>query len=186
MAKATSKEHCVKCGKERATLKCAGCLRDFCYDHLNDHRQELSQQFDEIEFNRDLFRQTLNEQSNNSLFKQIDQWEKDSIEIIKQTANQCRQILIQHTNNNINQIEINLSKLTDQLKYTRQENNFNEIDLNQYKDKLKQLRIELNRLHNVSIQQDSTSLVNKISVLVSYGKDMNIYFYKKIIFRRFY
>jgi hypothetical protein len=186
MAKATSKEHCVKCGKKRATLKCAGCLRDFCYDHLNDHRQELSQQFDEIEFNRDLFRQTLNEQTNNSLFKQINQWEKDSIEIIKQTANQCRQILIQHTNNNINQIEINLSKLTDQLKYTRQENNFNEIDLNQYKDKLKQLRIELNRLHNVSIQQDSTSLVNKISVLVSYGKDMNIYFYKKIIFRRFY
>jgi len=184
MAKVTSKEHCVKCGKKRATLKCAGCLCDFCYDHLNDHRQELNQQFDEIEFNRDLFRQTLNEQTNNSLFKQIDQWEKDSIEIIKQIANQCRQILIEHRNDNINQIEINLAKLTDQLKYTRQENNFNEIDLNQYKDKLKQLTIELNRLHNVSIQQNSTSLVNKISVVVSYGKDMNIYaFHRKNFYR---
>ena len=59
-------------------------LQIFCFNHLTDHRQELSQQLDEIEINRDIFRQTLNEQINNpkkhSLIKQIDQWEEDSIE----------------------------------------------------------------------------------------------------------
>jgi hypothetical protein len=77
MAAAITKAHCVKCGKGRSTLKCAGCSQDFCFNHLIQHHQELSEQLDDIEINRDLLRQKLNEQTNNSkqhlLIKQIDQ-----------------------------------------------------------------------------------------------------------------
>jgi hypothetical protein len=67
------------------------------------------------------------------LIKQIDKWKKDSIQKIQQTAEECRQILLQHTNEHFNQIEINLAKLTDHLRETRQENDFNEIEINQLK-----------------------------------------------------
>jgi chromosome segregation ATPase len=172
--------HCAKCGKERWTSKCAGCSQDFCYNHLPDHRQELSQQLDEIEINRNLLRQTLNEQTNNPeqhlLIKQIDEWEKDSIKIIEETAKQCRESLFEHTTKSINQIETNLSKLTDEMREIRKENDFNEIDLNQLKNKLTKLAEELDKPANVSVQQESTSLIKKIRIVVSSRKFVFIIF----------
>ena len=53
MAMAANKERCVTCGKEKAVMKCEGCSKSFCYNHVIDHRQELSQQLDEIGVNRD-------------------------------------------------------------------------------------------------------------------------------------
>jgi hypothetical protein len=170
MATATGKSRCVTCGKEKGAVRCEGCQQIFCFDHLTNHRQELSQQLDEIEINRDLFRQTLNEQTNNrekhSFIKQIDRWEEDSIKKIEQTAKECRQLLLQHTIEHINEIEVNLAKLTDQLRQTRKENDFNEIDLCQLKQKMTQLTEELDKLPYVSIQQDSASFINKIVVVV--------------------
>ncbi|CAF1550279.1 unnamed protein product, partial [Adineta steineri] len=63
MATVASKARCVTCGKEKSTVRCDGCSQPFCYNHLVDHRQELNKQLDEIEVSRDLFRQTLTEQS---------------------------------------------------------------------------------------------------------------------------
>jgi DNA repair ATPase RecN len=174
MATRISKALCVKCGKERSTLKCAGCLQDFCCNHFKDHREELSEELDQIEMNRDLFRQTLNEQTNNlkqhSLFKQIDRWEKDSIKIIEQTAKQCRESLFKHITKSIDQIEISVSKLTDEMREIRKENDFNETDLNELKNKLTQLAKELDQPTNVSVQQDSASLINKICIVASSRK----------------
>jgi hypothetical protein len=173
MATGSNKELCIKCGRGRATSKCAGCLQDFRYDYLTDHRRELSQLLDGIEVDRDIFRQTLNEQSNHLdkhlLIQEINQWEQDSIKQIQQVANECRHKLIRHRTKNIHQTELNLTKLTDQLRKIRQENDFNEIDLNQFKEKLKQLEEELHQSSNVSIKQISTPLINKISVVISSG-----------------
>jgi hypothetical protein len=174
MAASTSRAQCVKCGKERATLKCSGCSQDFCYTHLSDHRQELSLQLDDIEVHRDVFRQTLNEQTtnpkNHPLMKQIDQWEEDSIRKIQQTAKECRQQILHNSTEHINNTEINLVKLTDQLRQARQENDFNEIDLHEFRQKLTQLVEELDKPKNISIQQNSSSLVDKICVVISSRK----------------
>ena len=128
MATATGKARCVTCNKEKSAVRCEGCLQIFCFDHLTNHRLKLSEELDEIEINRDLFRQTLNEQINDpqkhSLIKQIDQWEEDSIKKIQQTAKECKQILVPHMTEHFNQIEVNLTKLTNQLRQTRQENYF--------------------------------------------------------------
>jgi uncharacterized damage-inducible protein DinB len=177
MATANSKVHCVKCGKERATSKCGGCSQDFCYKHLTDHRQELSEQLDEIEVNRDVFRQTLTQQTNDltkhSLIEEIDKWEEDSIRKIQQTANECKQLVLQHSTAHINQIEINLTKLTDELREIRKENDFNEIDLQHLKQKLAELIEQLNEPLNISFQQNPSLLVDKISVLISSRKYLN-------------
>ena len=177
MAIATGKAQCIICSKEKCAVRCEGCQQIFCRNHLTDHCQELSEQLDDIEINHDLFVQILNEQTNNPkkhfLIKQIDQWEEDSIRKIQQTAKECRQILLEHTPEYFNKIEINLTKLTDQLRKTRQENDFNEIDIKHLQQKLTLLSEQLNNPSNLSIQQDSTSFINKISVVVSSGKCLN-------------
>jgi hypothetical protein len=67
-------------------------------------------------------------------------------------------------------MEINLTKLTDQLRQTREENDFNETELNKFKQKLTQLAKELDKPLNISIQQSSVSLINRISVVASCGE----------------
>jgi hypothetical protein len=175
MATVTGKARCVICKKERSAVRCEGCLQIFCFNHLNDHRQDFNRELDEIEMNRDLFRQTLNEQINHPpkhiLIKQIDQWELDSIEKIQQTAKTCRETVCQQTNKHFNQMEMNLNNLTNQIRNFRQENDFNEIDLKHLKQKLTQLEKDLDQISaNVSIQEDSRSFINKISVVISSGK----------------
>ncbi|CAF1406982.1 unnamed protein product [Adineta steineri] len=173
----SGKENCVKCEKERATSRCTGCLQYFCYSHFKDHHQELNKQLDEIEVSRDIFKQILDLQINRTnhglILKQIDEWEENSIKIIQQTANECREIVFQYANRDIHQIEVNLIKLTDQLTEMRREDDFNEIDikelvesLSHLKDQLKETKEEPNPPSNLSIQQTFTPLVNKISVII--------------------
>ncbi len=49
---------------------------------------------------------------------------------------------------------------------TWEENDFNEIDLREFKRILMQLTEELDKPSNISVQRDSASFINKISVLV--------------------
>jgi hypothetical protein len=174
MATATGKGRCITCGKEKRAVRCEGCSQLFCFDHLPDHRLELSAQLDDIEVHRDIFRQTLNEQTTNpkkhSLIKQIDQWEEDSIRKIQQTAKECRKQILRHSSEHIKNTEMNLVRLTDQMRQTRQENDFNEIDLHEFRQKLTQLVEELDKPKNISIQQNSSSLVDKICVVISSRK----------------
>jgi chromosome segregation ATPase len=171
MATATAKACCVICGKGKATLKCTGCSQHFCYNHVAEHRQELNQQLDEVELNRDVFRQTLTDQTTDSkqhpLIKQIDKWERESIHKIRQTAEEAKQLVLQHTIEQIARIEVRLNKLTDELREGRQENDFFETDLKQWKEELKRLTEELATPSNIKLQQDSTPLVSRIYVNVT-------------------
>jgi hypothetical protein len=171
MATATSKARCVSCGKEKAVMKCGGCLQDFCFNHMTDHRQELGKQLDEIEVTRDLFRQTLTEQSSkpqkHALMQQIDRWEHDSMNKIRKTAEEARQRLLKHTTEYFNGMEVKLNKLTDQLRESRQENDFIETDLQQWKQQLNLLKDELNKPSTITVTDDTTPLVTKICVSVA-------------------
>jgi chromosome condensin MukBEF ATPase and DNA-binding subunit MukB len=168
MATANNKTRCVVCSKERATLRCAGCLQEFCFTHLADHRQELNKQLEEIEVNRDLFRQSLTQQieqpNNHQLIQQINQWEQKSFEIIRQKAEEVRQVILKSTNESTQQLEIKLNTLTQQLRDSRQENDFNEINLHQFQQELERLTNQLSKSSNVSIREDATSFISKISV----------------------
>ena len=175
MATAASKGRCLICKKEKATTRCHGCSEDFCFNHLVEHRQELSQQFDHLENQRNLFRQTLTEQTKNPqkhvLVQQINQWEKDSINKIRQTAEEAREMLLKYTDEHTNEVEMKLNKLTEELKEIREENDYNEIDLNEMKKKLNELEGKLNKPSNVAIKQDSSpAFIEKISVHISSGE----------------
>ena len=171
MATANVKARCVTCGKEKATSKCAGCSQDFCYKHLGDHRQELGKQLDEVEVMRDLFQQTVNEQKldpkKQSLIQEIDQWEHDSMKKIRQTAEEARQEVYSHITVHFTKIERKLNEFTDQLRRSRDEEDFFESDLHEWSKELNQLTEQLAKPSIVTIHQDQTPLITKICVHVS-------------------
>jgi len=97
MASSTpTKAPCVTCGsKSVGIFKCEGCSQTFCRKHVNEHRNVLSHQLDEIVLEHDTLQQTIAEKDDQkdyrqSLHKQIDQWEQDSIIKIQQTAEEAR------------------------------------------------------------------------------------------------
>jgi chromosome segregation ATPase len=168
MATTTDRNRCAICNKEKATLRCGGCSKDFCFSHVADHRQELSKQLDEVEVTRDIFRQTLTEQSSqpqkHPLVQQIDQWELESINKIRQTAEEARQRLLQYTTGHVTEIEVQLNKLTDQLRQCRQEDDFFETDLSRWTKELTRLMDALNKSPNINVRQDSVPFVKKLVV----------------------
>jgi hypothetical protein len=178
MATTTGKLRCVICSKEKATLKCGGCLQDFCYNHWDLHRQQLNTQLDEIEINRDLFRQSLTQQieqpNNQILIQQINQWEIKSIKVIQQTAEEARKVTLNNSNEYQHQLEIKLNELTNQIRESRHENDFNEINLRQFQEELDRLTKELVKPTSISIREDPTSLINKVSVHMSDASDIHI------------
>lgn len=146
--------------------QCAGCSQNFCYNHIVEHRQQLSAQLDQIEQDRFLFQQTLDLHRANSqkslLFQQVDRWEQESIDKIKQTAQEIRQLLSSHTNENT--IKTELNELTQQIRHSRDEEDFNEEDLHKWKEQLKQLTQQLNTPPNIVVQQIEIPLINKIQI----------------------
>jgi chromosome segregation ATPase len=173
MATATGRIRCDACHKQRVTYKCRGCSLEFCFGHLKDHRQELGQQLDKIEVTRDLFRQSLTEQTKEpqkqSLIQQINEWELESIDKIRHTAEEARQTLLKHTAKHSIRIEDKLSKLTNKIREHREEDDFFEDDLRQWNEELTRLQDQLIQPSNNAIRQDLTPLVTKMSVNVYDG-----------------
>ena len=165
-----SKNQCASCGKGKAVTKCEGCLQSFCYNHFLDHREELSKQLDEVENNRDILRQKLIEQETepqkyaSTLIQQVDKWECNSIKIIQRTAEEARQIILKHTEEQTIQVESQLNQLTDQLRQYRQRNDFLESDLQKWKQELIKLSSQSTTLSNITIREDLTSPVTTIQV----------------------
>jgi hypothetical protein len=174
MATSTGKTHCVTCGKGKAAYICVGCSKYFCFQHLAEHRQVLEKQLDDIENERNLFRQTLIEQKTDPLkhplIQQIDKWERDSIKKIRKTAEESKQLLVQYTQGHVEKVETKLANLTENLKQTRQENDINEIILNELEEQLIRLKKELVEPPDVSIQYDSSPFVTKIAVVIGTRK----------------
>ncbi|CAF1122436.1 unnamed protein product [Adineta steineri] len=168
---ANNKTQCFKCNKEKITYSCEGCLKRFCLIHLTEHQQILNEELNHIINDYDQFKQRINEQKqnpqNHSLIKQINQWERNSIEKIQQKAQNCREILIQSSQIFINDIEKKFKDLSEQIKQIHKENELNEINLNYLRNQLIELTKELNNPSNISIQQDSQSFISEISIIIS-------------------
>lgn len=151
MATGGGKAQCITCKKEKSTVRCNGCLKEFCYDHWPHHRQYLNEQLDELVTNRDLLQQELIEQ--------------------RRKITEGRPLLSpQHKVERLRQIDVNLTELTDRLRTTRQENDFNEFDIHQLKQNLIELAGVLSREADDSLERTSTTLNDIMSGLESSGK----------------
>lgn len=148
---------CIRCGKSGGVFTCDGCEKSFCGHHTAAHRQELAHQLDVIGQEHDLLRRDLTENTGQDLIlNRINTWENESIIKIKMAAVKARTDLYQFRK----EIEISCSKVSDELRSSRELDSYSEIDLNRWMEKLQILR---NQLENPTIEQrrdaDSIDLI---------------------------
>jgi hypothetical protein len=173
MAEASIQTKCSMCNEETSTFLCRGCSKDFCSEHLTEHLEILKKRLHQIQNDYNEFRQIVIDQKDDPeqhpLIEEINQWEKDSINKIKQTAKECRQKLIYYTNKIINEIKITLDDPKQQpIEIQGKNKDFNEIHLKQFNEKLNKLKEKLNQPKHLSIKQQSNSFINKI--FIQFGK----------------
>ncbi|CAF1357735.1 unnamed protein product [Adineta steineri] len=164
-----NKTQCFTCNKDKITYLCGGCLRNFCLMDLTKHRQILKEELHLIINDYDQFKEIFSEQKPNShdlsLIDQINQWETDSIDKIKQEAQDCRNIIIGYSQTFLNDIEMKFNDLSEQMKQIDEENEFNEINLNYLRIQLRKTTEELNNPSTISIEEDSQPFINEISII---------------------
>ncbi|CAF1280082.1 unnamed protein product [Adineta steineri] len=169
-----NKTQCFTCNKDKITYPCEGCLKNFCLMDLTKHRQILNEELHLIINDYDQFKEIFSEQKPNSddlfLINQINQWEIDSIEKIKQKAKDCIEIVIKSSQTFLNDIEIKFNDLNEQLDQIHNENEFNEMNLNYFRNQLIKITLEINNLPKTTIQQHSQLFINDISIISTKGK----------------
>jgi len=162
MATSNTIMKCFVCREEIPTYICTGCSKHFCVDDLMKHREELKLKFHQIEDQRNQFAQTLDDEKNNHpLIQQITQWERISIEKIRQTAQEQRNLVQQYPQT----IEVKLRSFTEEMQETVKKKDFNEIILKKLQIKLEDLKNQLYQTDYIQIKQDSSStFINKLFI----------------------
>jgi hypothetical protein len=171
MATSTSqKSPCATCGKVTGLFTCRGCQKDFCTRHVAEHRQELGKQMDELTFDHDRFRQNLMEQTtepqSHALMKEIDDWEQESINKIHRAADDARKQLQNTISDHATKLTEALSKIADELRKAREDDDFFETDLKQWIDKLDQLKKDLAHPPNIKIRQENNNVIPFIPKII--------------------
>ncbi|CAF3394194.1 unnamed protein product [Rotaria socialis] len=166
---ATTSKQCFICKKEKSDLHpCGGCSEKFCWQDLPKHHQEHVLELEKIVIDCDTFQQSISEQqqdlNHRPLIQQVNKWERDSIMKIQQTAEDCRQRLIKSTDDNIIEMKKRLNQFITDLRKMRNDDDFNEIHINKLRLLLEKLKKKLEQPLNVSILEEPTPFINKISI----------------------
>ena len=167
-----SKRSCATCKKLAGVFICRGCEEDFCRIHANEHRQDLDRQIDELSIDHDQIQQNLVEQFDAKcqtlLFKQIDQWERSSIENIHQFADETRNEIKQICSEQETSLAKRLKTLTDNIKQSREDDSFFETEIREWKTKLNELKDDLINCRAASIQpiDDAIRIIPKLLITI--------------------
>jgi hypothetical protein len=140
--------------------------------HYNSHRRLLREEITEIIGEQHQFQDTLQQQIINPelhpFIKQIDEWEKESIEKIQRRARELRQQLFQLTTTLRNQLSQKFEQLSEQLIDGQTYDGFIETDLCRWKQILNDLKANLTSPSTIAINQYiSTPLIQNIYVVIT-------------------
>lgn len=182
MAMAIIRKKCSKstCEVEKGTCDCNGCATTYCPHHYQEHREALGTLRHEIECDYNVLKQTLHDKKNAPI-SDINQWVQQSMDAIKQIAEQYQRKFIEYRNRSISDIENQLQRLDLTLRQISKENSLDETELNQTKEIIHTLRDELNTVLDISTEPESTPSTITFSLRVPFHNgDITI----KSIFQR--
>jgi hypothetical protein len=138
-------ESCVKCNKSSGILLCTGCNRTLCFKHVNEHREEIEKDFEDLineenQFENDL----LNKDDSHYLFNEIDQWKKESIEQIKLIAKQTKEDLRFLINQSSQHLLNDLKFIKENLQFLKESEDLSELQLIKFKNQFNQFKNQVN------------------------------------------
>lgn len=162
MTTAVTRTICTNCEKDKMVYLCQRCSEIFPHDHFLQYQKNLIEQMDKIEHQH----QTLRNESN----EEINHWERESIEKIQQKAEQCRQNLINYSNDYLLQIEKKFDHLVERIQAMYDEIDLKESDLRHLGEMSEKLQEELRQPINLSIKQQSTTFINNIFIRTPSGE----------------
>jgi len=174
MDSATTKKTCAKCNKGAGTAMCHGCQQSFCTKHFIEHRQELSQQMDNIGQEHDVFRRDLTyEPGTHPLIARINQWEQESITKIQTAANSARTDLQQSLDKAKNSLNTSVSTMAQELQSNRESDDYTELDIKRWTNQLQEFRKMLDNptTINVDYGNDTRSIIRLIKVTTQQSSD---------------
>lgn len=162
---ATIPRSCVKCNKNGGILLCNGCNQYLCFEHVNQHKNEIEQNFEDLIRDEDQFEKDLSSKDDKHLlFDQIDQWRKDSIEQIKEIAKKAKEDLrelLKQSNENLLKDLINLRKNIHLLK---QSNDLSEIQLKKLTNQFHQFKSQIDSFQLIKSTNSNFLRINQTKV----------------------
>lgn len=112
---------CTTCAsKSIGIFKCQGCANVFCRKHAGEHRDNLSNQLDELVNEHNQLYQIVSQETreNHSIMSKLDQWEQNSISRIRQSAQKIREEIVQYLTSHKGMYEIeHVTKEKDKKKF---------------------------------------------------------------------
>ena len=162
---------CTTCRQAAGVFTCRGCSKVFCLNHTNEHRRMLEKEMNGIILSHDhLKRHITSEQADQyyqRLLEDIDQWERQSIEIIRHTAADTREQLAMIRRENYDHANEKLTQLYSQLTKAQYDGGFFENELKQWKHSIDKLRHNLLKQENIEISSDNciNPFISKISII---------------------
>ncbi|CAF1081267.1 unnamed protein product [Rotaria sordida] len=150
---------CIACGDVSGRqVTCYGCQQSFCWTHLKDHQNYIEKQMDALAENYERLKADRQEDcchhQQQQLFRQIDQWGKDSIVKIQQIADTARADLRSFIKQSEDHMKILMENLGEEIKKSRQLNNYSEIDINQWTEQLENIHSQIQTSFNIQIEDD--------------------------------
>ncbi|CAF2974284.1 unnamed protein product [Rotaria sp. Silwood2] len=161
-----SKALCAPCGKNCVGIfKCEGCTQVFCRKHSVEHRDTLSHQLDNIVLEHDILQQTIVEYEDKQnhchpLIEQINKWETDAIEKIRQTAQEAQQQVNKLISTQTEIVSKKLNDLAKRLRKARTDDDYVETDLQIWATKLEKWKRYITAVfHSININEDPTNIL---------------------------
>jgi hypothetical protein len=174
-SEATTKNLCI--------ANCIGCKDLFCYEHLIEHRKQLSIEFDElIHRHTDINEKTFTQLNINQHLEYIDKWEKETIELIHKHTIYVKEKMLAIFNTYKLELKKCHTMLGKELEDKRNLNTFMERDIMDLTKQIEQLNKEIQMMSKV-IHQMGNSELNQIVKQISLPTNtigIKFYFYKTI------
>ncbi len=139
---------CSACNKELGPMHCTGCDTYFCRRDFRIHCEEMFTEMDKIVEERNRLQDEItngiqhNDQQN-PLIEQIDKWQKNTIEKIKQVAAQARQQASELLNAKRVKINTEFKSFSQELAHLKESENYVEHDLTRLNQMISQFKQDL-------------------------------------------
>ncbi|CAF3269354.1 unnamed protein product [Rotaria sp. Silwood2] len=149
MASGLGLSQCSICQKNAGKCMCDGCKNYYCVKHFNQHRQQLSMDFDDKvvrthdELMEQMDRANQSKAAASELFDEIDRWEIVTIDKVYKAAEQARHQLTQLLTRDKDALTNDFEIMTKEIRNRRDEDDFDENDIERLRQKINQIQISL-------------------------------------------
>jgi cell division protein FtsB len=157
---------CTLCNERNGSTRCEGCQQLYCLPCMNKHHDELAQQFQSLTDARNELKQSINATESTSennkevpCIAEIDHWEQEIIQRIRNIAAKSRTTVNEIIAKNIAELQHRFEQISADIQQRQKDGNYLENDIDAIKTQLEQLRNDIEHVPK-TIHVDSTVSTN--------------------------